>query len=946
MQIAREDWPELLRRLDTLLEQPDAQHATALIEDTPPRLRAALQQLLAQRGAIDRAGFMSGLKPLADDAPAAPAEGERIGPWRVLQELGRGGMSTVVLAERADGAYQRRVALKLPELRPLRGAAIGERFARERNILAALSHPGIAMMIDAGIDGRTGQPWLAMEYVDGRPITEHAAALPLAARVRLFQQVLAAVQHAHAQLVIHRDIKPANVLVDREGRVKLLDFGVAKLLEGEGASSDLTQWAGAAMTPQYASPEQVAGRPLGTASDVYSLGVLLFELLTGGRPYRLKRGTTAELEEAITQADVVVPSRSVPDRLLARRLRGDLDAVVMKALAAEPAQRYASAEAFARDLERWLAGRPVEARPARWAARTAKLVRRHAWAFGAAVALFVALAGGLAATLWQAHEARLEAKRANAVQAFLLDIFRRNSARQGDPEKARATTARELLDLGFTGLDQALADTPAAHRQVAQQLATIYSELGLIERAVELHQRSLALAERLHGPNSREALQGIVELASEMHHVGRLEERRALLQRGLKIAEGLGRAPSSERSGLYMELAQFEISTDIAAARRHADLGIAEAERLGDIRHLVSNLSIAGMVHEYAGDRPGAEAAYRRALDLADQHAGHETFFPSELLRTRVQLAEIQMHRLAVAEGEATLRTALAETRRVNGPSHVDTLQTAMRLGFMLQMVGRPREAVAVLEPLRPIIEANDAADEFNGPPVLNALALAYGQLGRNAEAAAALRRAIEVRDRHRAKTLFAATLRESLARVHAGAGATVPAREAIDAASALLDAVGAGPETANRQRIAETRSLVLLAAGDAEGAAQALPPGARPQVSAGGLNVELQRVEIDLLRGADEAALQRLQQLQGMLQRQRLDDALPLIEARRLLACGRWALRHAPARAQALLARSVALRQAQTGADSPLTTEAARWLARAAPGDAGARPAACEQAV
>lgn len=256
---------------------------------------------------------------------------------------------------------------------------VAERFVRERVILSTLRHPHIAQVLDAG--SAAGHPWLELEHVPGQPITAHAVqqGLDTRARLQLFLPVLQAVQHAHGQLIIHRDLKPANVLVDADGTVKLLDFGVAKLLEAEGADaqvaeSALTQRGGRPMTPQYASPEQVAGCPLGVVSDVYALGVLLYELLTGRLPYALKRDTAAALEEAILGAQVQRPSQSVSDPGQARALRGDVDTIVMKALAVQPAARYASAAALASDIERHLAHRPIAARAASWSAarRSAK----------------------------------------------------------------------------------------------------------------------------------------------------------------------------------------------------------------------------------------------------------------------------------------------------------------------------------------------------------------------------------------------------------------------------------------------------------------------------------------------------------------------------------------------------------------------------------------------
>jgi len=394
----RRRWLEALgpedKDLEAALRQAllsdDAQAATSDEPTTPPRL-----------GGTDRKiEFGSGLHA-----------GQRVGPYLLVRRLGQGGMAEVWLAQRADGAFKREVALKLPMLYRLR-RDLESRFARERDILAALEHPNIARLYDAGVSAE-GLPYLAMEYVAGRPLTDWCDAhkLGIRERLRLFLQVLDALQYAHGQRVIHRDIKPSNILVTETGQVRLLDFGVAKLLAQEEAQTELTQLYGRALTPEYASPELVRGDDIGAATDVYSSGVLLYELLSGSRPYRLKAGASASaMLEAIDTARVERPStklgpeagdvRGTTQQKLGRRLRGDLDAIVLKSLAKSPADRYGSAAALADDLQRFLRGEPVEARPDRLAYRLGKFVGRHrAGSGGAAIAaVLIAAALGYAVT--------------------------------------------------------------------------------------------------------------------------------------------------------------------------------------------------------------------------------------------------------------------------------------------------------------------------------------------------------------------------------------------------------------------------------------------------------------------------------------------------------------------------------------------------------------------
>jgi serine/threonine protein kinase len=336
--------------------------------------------------------------------------GARVGPYELIRLLGAGGMAEVWLARRADGAFNREVALKLPMLTNLR-ADLEQRFARERDILASLEHPLIARLYDAGIDP-AGLPYLSMEYVPGRPLTDWCDAhrLEIAARVALFLQVVEAVQYAHEREVVHRDIKPSNVLVTEAGQVRLLDFGVAQLLEADAQATQLTNVYGRAVTPDYASPELLRGEPIDVRSDVYSLGVLLYEVLTGVRPYRLKNAASiGMLEQAVTTVEVKNPSTQDPNASAARattpekftrQLRGDLDAIALKALAKEPAKRYPSAAALAQDLRHHLDGKLVGALPARFTDRLRKFVQRNRAVLGATLTTVVAMLVAVGFLLW------------------------------------------------------------------------------------------------------------------------------------------------------------------------------------------------------------------------------------------------------------------------------------------------------------------------------------------------------------------------------------------------------------------------------------------------------------------------------------------------------------------------------------------------------------------
>ena len=404
----------------------------AALERSDPKAAALLRALSASQDESRERRFLETSDLLASHVAALVEEdsgliGKQFGPYRVLSLLGHGGMGSVWLAERADGLFRRQVALKL--IHPaLKSRVMSERFTREREILASLNHPNIARLLDAGF-AEDGQSYLALDYIAGTPLTtycdEHC--LAIRQRLELFRQVLSAVQYAHAHLVIHRDLKPANILVTQEGQVQLLDFGIAKLLsEGEAKETELTQLGGRALTPDYAAPEQIAGAPITTAADVYGLGVMLYELLTGERPYKPKRDSHGALEEAILQADPAAPSRAgsseaaaalraTTAKKLSNTLRGDLDTIATKALKKSPAERYATANAFGEDIERFLRGDVVLAQPDSVAYRTLKFARRHWAGIGAICVLLLTLAGGLAATSYEARIAG-EQRDAAAVQ--------------------------------------------------------------------------------------------------------------------------------------------------------------------------------------------------------------------------------------------------------------------------------------------------------------------------------------------------------------------------------------------------------------------------------------------------------------------------------------------------------------------------------------------------
>jgi tRNA A-37 threonylcarbamoyl transferase component Bud32 len=448
--LSREDWQQLNSLLAQALQLEGAARTNWLqrLEPAHVHLRTVLSELLAEAdaGTIDDGRAPTAVAQLASEALAAMRReraGDRVGPWRLVESLGAGGMGDVWKAERADGVMERTAALKLPRAEWIDRGLV-ERMARERTILARLQHPNIAVLYDAGLTVE-GRPYLALEYVAGVAIDAFARDrhLDVRQRVRLMVPVVRAVAYAHSRLVIHRDIKPGNVLVTEDGQPKLLDFGISKLMQGDTGAADetaLTRLAGRALTVAYAAPEQLLGQPVTAATDIYSLGVMLFELVAGLRPYRT---TTAHaLEQEVVRGDLRRPSDVATDKVNRTALRGDLDAIILAALKLVPEERYDSASALADDLERYLAGEPVRAQPDSRAYRLRKFIVRNWVPVSAASAAGAALLIGSATALWQADLAREQADAAAALNTFVLSLIR-----QADPHASRETKASDVAML-------------------------------------------------------------------------------------------------------------------------------------------------------------------------------------------------------------------------------------------------------------------------------------------------------------------------------------------------------------------------------------------------------------------------------------------------------------------------------------------------------------------
>lgn len=753
MHINRETWSRLSSLLDYAFDLESTELAAwlAVLSKQQPDVARTLRELLDRHAAIETSDFLKSL-PRIHGSVAAGAEldwaavhtaGHHAGPYVLESELGRGGMGTVWRARRDDGFLNRTVALKLPFAAPFQPDFV-ERFARERDILATLAHPNIARLYDAGITAE-GQPYLAMEYVEGLPLTTYCAErrAGIAQRLALFVQVLQAVKYAHSNLILHRDLKPSNILVTPTGNACLLDFGIAKMMNaGDQGPAELTQFARRVLTPTYASPEQISGAPLSVASDVYSLGVLLYELLSGERPYRLTRNSAAELEEAILRADPVRPSQVISDPRkaagvgglsivkLRRALSGDLDTIILKALKKNPADRYATADAFADDLQRYLSGQPVLARPDAASYRLGKFVARHRYSVAATGVVAVALVAATILSVKQARVAReqaavarREATRAQAVQDFLLDIFRTNTHLQQDPLKARQTTARDILDIGAARVGERLKDAPEAAAEVLITLGDMYTQMGLDSQASRLRLQRIQVLKKAHGPASEELADALLDYVVDISARPERSQIPAVLQEVEHILDTLGDHASETRAGLWMERGSYAKYTAPEKTLVFED----DALRLLASKHPDSwtyqlALNMAAQARFELGAYEDSEALYRKSLqEVHRREPGTSAWEITPL----AGIAGAQAALGEIADAERNFRASLAATEAKNGKSHIQTRLAQSRLGAFLHATSRPREG---LQLQAAAIDGIQQDPRTAGSTIAAAIAAQYGR--------------------------------------------------------------------------------------------------------------------------------------------------------------------------------------------------------------------------
>ncbi|MGA9885073.1 MAG: protein kinase [Candidatus Acidiferrales bacterium] len=722
--LSAHQWQEISPLLDQALSLSDDEREAWLqsLSASKPESIDLLRMLLEEHRALIGEHFL-------EFSPGPPGaveflQGQSVGPYTLISAVGSGGMGRVWLAERSDGRFERRVAVKFLQFSVATRAG-AERFKREGRILGSLAHPNIAELIDAGVMP-DGQPYMVLEYVEGEPIDQYcdAHALDLDARIRLFLDVLGALSHAHANLIVHRDLKPPNVLVSAEGQVKLLDFGIAKLLAHEADSSAtlLTIDGGAALTPYFAAPEQVTGGAITTATDIYAVGVLLYLLLTGQHPLGPPSRSTADLVKGIVEIEPPRPSDAISAARLGaetvhgaaakrgcslaqlrRRLRGDLDTVVMQALKKSPEERYRSVSALADDLRRYLNHEPVGARPDTVAYRGAKFVRRNRLAVALSAVAMIAMLVGLVGTLLQARTARMqrdaalrERDRADRIADFMTGIFRVSDPRAS---ASQSVTARELLDNAAKDINANLTEEPTLRAQLLHVMGRAYLNLGVFSRAESLFREGIQASESTGTGNSRDTLSMTHDLAWSVMQQGRVAEASDIERKLLETQRRVLGPNHGDTLATMEELALTVCGERKANCAESVELArkVLEQEKrtLGPdaLRALNTTDNLAIIL---ANDHRLNEAL-KLEQDSVNRHVRASGLENMDTVNAMLNLGEFQRDAGHADDAERTLENLLGIENRFLQPDQGETAVTKYDLASVYLRKGQKQEALSLL---------------------------------------------------------------------------------------------------------------------------------------------------------------------------------------------------------------------------------------------------------
>ena len=681
--------------------------------------------------ALDRSIEDIAAEVLEPESEAAQPD-QRIGPYRLLRKLGQGGMGAVWLAERVDGGFAQQVALKLIRL-GMDNAAAQAQFRRERDMLARLTHPGIARLLDGGVDTQ-GRPWFAMEYVEGISLRTwiERSQNGLRSRLELFLRLCRAVAYAHQRLIVHRDLKPSNVLVRADGLPCLLDFGIAKLVEVEGADATVTEQR--FLTRAYAAPEQLRGEPVTTATDVFALGVLLFELLTG-----LRYSTLRKDDDAITRPSAALARATSPAVAVAApaQLRGDLDAIALRALAAEPQRRYPTVQALVDDIDNFLDGRSVKARPDSVAYRFGKLVRRNRMATAAIAAAVLFLVAGTGVSLWQAQRAERMAVRAERGKDFLASLLQ--DANPFDAHPGRQAPPDKLLDNAIARIDRDFTDAPAVQIEMRALIYAALRRIGDPAKALVLARRNVDAARSFYGAGSPQLGVVLSDFAQIVEDTGDVAAARSAFAQAEALLRDAGRSYARDRISVMTGLAKLDnqAGNHAAAHQRHAAV-LHEREALDgsqspDIAMDLMNLAADAFYSEHYAE---AESLAQRAHTMAVKLLGPDH---ARLIYVDNMLGLAQLDAGHAAQALATMTEVVRRARATLKPDAPMLGRVLDVLGIAQFYVGDNAAAMVSLSEARAISVASNE-------PLRGRITLRLGQAqfaARRPEALATLRDAV-----------------------------------------------------------------------------------------------------------------------------------------------------------------------------------------------------------
>jgi serine/threonine protein kinase len=855
--IAGDRWQLIETLFSELVDADAAERARRLgaLGSEDPQLRSSLEALLQ----ADLPGEDLLARAIGEAAESLLDRqedrlvGTTIGGFRISAILGYGGMSTVYRGERVDAASQPTVAIKVLHHAALH-PRLRSRLHSERQILASLDHPYIARLLGSG-ELDDGTPYLTVEYVDGAAFYDYCdeRRLSLRDRLQLFAKVCEAVQFAHRNLIVHRDIKPANILVLPDGTPKLLDFGIAKLLAPEGLAHTLpvTRLHERILTPENAAPEQVLGRPITTATDVYALGALLYQLLTGRSPYRLMSFSQLQLERAICMDDPVRPSQMVisrlsgeseadRERIAARRgltpvrlraeLGGDLDAIVAMAMRKEPEKRYASADALAEDVRRHLLGRPVTARQGDWRYHAVKFARRNYWGVLGVFAVLCGLAAITGITLWQNYRigtardlAAQERDRAQQVSAFLVDVFS-----QADPYTAqgREPTAQELLDRGAAKITDNVTLQPEVRAELLESIGLAYRHQALNARAIPLFEQALAIRRAQRPVDDVRVAAALANLADALSDAGQLASAEAYLKQALALARGRGEA--NERQTAYILVQYGDLALDAESQPDKAfklfqeALEIEQRSAAFPPMQLAATLNGLSSAANWRSDYALAAEYERRALDIYQNEGTRNHPDNAVSMATYGQLLT-KLGRYT--EAERYLREALDIEVGVFGPNDWRVADIHANLGSLYDAQGDVPRALEATQRAVDISKQSHGAKHYRTGYLLEALAMLNLKTGNVAAAEANIRAALAVyAESLPARHLFVASARGWLGEVYLREGLLAEAETEMRAALELTSAL-AGPNSWRTARAQAGLGWTLISRGNfAEGEALLAP--------------------------------------------------------------------------------------------------------------------------